>query len=235
MKVPREWNQEVYQKFQQELKLLEDETYKEFNFKLIFTDYEKIGIRLPILRSIAKKIMKGDYICFLEQVEDTYYEEVMLEGLVIASIKDIDQTLYYFNRYLKKIDNWALCDSVVASMKIVKDYKNIFYKQIKKYIKSKEEYTMRVGFVLLLNYYIEDFYIDKIFKLCDSVKVDLYYVNMAISWLISECFIDYKEETIEFLRCNNLNKFTQNKAISKIKDSYRVSASDKILLNDFRR
>lgn len=235
MKLPKEWNNCTYQQFQHELLLLQDNTYKEFNFKIIDTDYEKIGIRIPILRDIAKKIVKQDPISFLEVVDDTYYEEVMLEGLVISMVKDIDLSLCYFDRYIEKIDNWALCDTVVAAMKIVKTHKDIFWKKIKKYLKSKEEYTVRVALVLLLDYYIEDKYIDKIFKICNSVKIDTYYVNMAISWLVSECFIYDKNKTVEFLKQNKLNKFTQNKAISKIRDSYRVNDSDKIYILQFKK
>ena len=38
-------------------------------------------------------------------------------------------------------------------------------------------------------------------------------------------------ETLKFIKKNNLNKFTHNKAISKIHDSYRVSKEDKEYLN----
>jgi hypothetical protein len=38
-----------------------------------------------------------------------------------------------------------------------------------------------------------------------------------------------------FLKNNNLNKFTQNKAISKIHDSYRVSKEEKEKLNRLRK
>ncbi len=55
MKVPREWNNDSYYKFQQDLLLLQDKTYQEFNFKIVYTDYKKIGIRTPILKDIAKR------------------------------------------------------------------------------------------------------------------------------------------------------------------------------------
>ncbi len=235
MKVPREWNNDSYYKFQQDLLLLQDKTYQEFNFKIVYTDYKKIGIRTPILKDIAKKILKGDAISFLEVVKDDYYEEVMLEGIVISLLKDIDDCLYYFNRYLEKIDNWAFCDITVSGMKIVKDYKAVFWKRIKKYLKSKNEYIVRIGLIFLLNYYVEDKYISKIFKFCNGIKVDTYYVNMAISWLVSECFFYDKAKTILFLKQNKLNKFTQNKTIDKIHDSSRVSSPDKIAVLQFRR
>jgi hypothetical protein len=38
-----------------------------------------------------------------------------------------------------------------------------------------------------------------------------------------------------FLKKNNMNNFTQNKAISKIHDSFRVSAKEKELLKKYKR
>ena len=235
MKLEKNWTEGSYLEFQKELLQLEDPTYKEFNFKIIFTNYEKIGIRVPLLKELAKKIGKEDAISFLKVVKNTYYEEVLLEGFVISTIKDIDTALPYFDSYIKKIDNWALCDCVISSMKIVKSNRKVFFRKIKQYLKSKKEYIVRVGLVLLLCYYIDDEYIDSIFSLCNHVKIDTYYVNMANAWLISECFLKYKKKTLDFLKENELNKFTQNKAISKIRDSYRASDFDKLTVLEYKK
>ena len=53
---------------------------------------------------------------------------------------------------------------------------------------------------------------------------------MANAWLICECFVKCRKETLEFLKKHKLNTFTINKFISKCRDSYRVSNEDKELL-----
>ena len=58
---------------------------------------------------------------------------------------------------------------------------------------------------------------------------------MAEAWLICEMYIKYPKEIKKFLENNNLNKFTQNKAISKIHDSYRVSKEEKELLKILKK
>ena len=58
---------------------------------------------------------------------------------------------------------------------------------------------------------------------------------MAESWLICELYIYYPQETTNFLKTNNLNKFTQNKSISKIRESYRVSKENKDYLTTLKR
>ena len=47
-----------------------------------------IGIRLPIMRDIARKISKTSIEEFLRYVGSKYYEEVMIQGLVISHIKE---------------------------------------------------------------------------------------------------------------------------------------------------
>ena len=53
---------------------------------------------------------------------------------------------------------------------------------------------------------------------------------MSIAWLISMCYIKYKEETIIFFKDNKLNKFTYNKALTKIIESLQVSKEDKLII-----
>jgi 3-methyladenine DNA glycosylase AlkD len=47
-----------------------------------------IGIRVPIMRDVAKKISKSNIEEFLEYAQNKYYEEVMIQGLIISHIKD---------------------------------------------------------------------------------------------------------------------------------------------------
>ena len=58
---------------------------------------------------------------------------------------------------------------------------------------------------------------------------------MAEAWLVSFMFVKHRDETLEYMKNNKLNKFTYNKAISKIHDSYRVKKEDKEYLNSLRR
>ena len=99
----------------------EDLEYKSFNSKLTKTKYEIIGIRVPMLRQIAKDIAKDDYENFFESITNKYYEEIFIQGLVIANLKE--DSLKYIPTFIKKIDDWAICDSFCNSLKFVKKNK----------------------------------------------------------------------------------------------------------------
>ena len=58
---------------------------------------------------------------------------------------------------------------------------------------------------------------------------------MAIAWLLSECFIKFPEPTFDYLKTSKLPKWTFNKTISKICDSYRVDPEVKAELKRLRK
>ena len=217
------WNKENYNLFINYLISIKDSKYEEFNHKIIITKYPMLGIKIPKLRSISKEIFKGDYKSFLNIITDNYYELVLIKGLIISYLKDLNELNIYFNSYLDLIDNWALCDTFCNSLKIVNNNKEYFLNIINNLVNSKKEYYIRVGLVLLLNYYVEEQYLDYIFNIITKTNSNFYYVNMARSWLLCECFTKYSNITLKYLETNTLDKFTINKTISKIKDSYKVS------------
>lgn len=235
MKLDIVWNKDNYLEFITYLKSIREEEYKKFHSGITPTKYEILGIRLPILRGIAKEIVKGDYQSFLKEAKHTYYEEVMVQGLVIAHIKDIEELMKYFYRYVDLIDNWALCDTFCNSLKIVNKRLDYFWDIILKLVYSEKEYNVRVGFILMLGYYVKEEYITDIFYYLDTIKSEEYYINMAKAWLLCEVFIKYQKEALEYLENNHLDKFTVNKAISKIRDSYRVSKEMKEYILKYKK
>lgn len=224
------YNEVNYKEFINYLKSLEDLKYKAFHSKLTLEN-NLIGIRTPILKKIAKDISANDIDSFIKCNKHEYYEEVMIHGLLIGYIKDFDIMTKYLDNYLKYITNWALCDLTCSNLKIFKKNQDKGFSYILKLINSTSPFTIRVGVVLLLNYYINDNYIDKIFDICNNIKNNDYYVLMSISWLISICFIKYQDKTLSYLEDNNLNTWTFNKAIDKIKDSKKVSKDVKLEIN----
>lgn len=67
----------------EELKELADEKYKEFHGGLCPGVNNIIGVRVPKLRNLAKQIAKQDFREYLKNAKSDYYEEIMLQGLVL--------------------------------------------------------------------------------------------------------------------------------------------------------
>lgn len=233
--VPTTWNNQTYQEYLKYLKNISEEEYKNFHSKLCFTKYEILGIRVPLMRKIAKQISKTNYQKFLSLCTFTYYEEVFINCLVISLIKEENIFIEYFNEYITKIDNWAICDTFCNSLKIVNTNPPKYFKLCKKLSLNKEEFISRIGLIIILNFYIKEEYLKDIFYILNNITSDKYYTNMAEAWLICELYINYPHYTEEFLKSNNLNSFTQNKSISKIKESYRIDKEPKKYLDTLKR
>lgn len=109
------------------------------------------------------------------------------------------------------------------------------FKIIKEYLKSKQEYEVRFAIVMLLDYYINDQYIDQVLQILNNIKLDKYYVQMANAWAISICLIRYYNKTLEFLKTTKIDDFTYNKGIQKAIESYRITKEQKDYLRTLKR
>ena len=214
----------------------QDLKYKEFHSSLCPNVDNIIGVRVPELRSIAKEIVSQDYEKFLSQAQDDYYEELLLQGLVIGYAKiSIEETFKYLKNFVPKINSWAVCDTTCSNLKITKKYMKEMWEFLEQYINSKNEYEIRFALVMYLNYFLTDDYIDEILRKVDKITNKEYYVQMAIAWLVSFAYIRQKEKTEKYLLNNKLDKFTLNKSIQKICESYRVSKEDKEKLRKYKK
>ena len=100
----------------------------------------------------------------------------------------------------------------------------------KKYLNSEKEFEIRFGVVVLLNYFIEENYIDRVLEKLEKVKTTDYYAQMAAAWAISICYIKFEAKTLDFLKKPSIDKAVFNKSIQKIIESNRISKETKIML-----
>jgi Predicted DNA alkylation repair enzyme len=213
-----------------------DEEYRQFQSKLCPDNDNIVGVRLPILRKLAKEIAKGDWREYITTAQSEYYEEIMLQGIVLGYVKtELEELLRYISEFVPKIDNWSVCDSFCIGLKFTKTNRERVWDYIQTFLSSTEEFKLRFGIVMLINYYIEEHYIERILPILDTVKHDGYYVKMAVAWAISICYVKFPHITMEYLKNNTLDNFTYNKGLQKIRESLRVDKETKILIQKMKR
>jgi 3-methyladenine DNA glycosylase AlkD len=81
---------------------------------------------------------------------------------------------------------------------------------------------------------MSDLYYEGIFDIISSISNENYYVKMACAWLISYCYINNPADTLAYLKGAKIDRFTYNKSLQKIIESYRVSDVDKETLKGLR-
>lgn len=215
---------------------LADEEYRKFQSKLCPSNDNILGVRLPLLRKLAKQIAKGNWREYIKTAQNEYYEEVMLQGMVIGYAKaDIEELLNYVTEFLNKIDNWGVCDSFCNGLKFTETNKVRVWEFIQPYLYSTKEFEVRFAVVMLLDFYIDEIYIDRVLQSLDGINHEGYYVKMAVAWAISICYIKFPEQTMEYLKNNKLDDFTYNKALQKIIESLRVDKETKNIIRNMKR
>ena len=219
------------------LRSLADPKYQQFHSKLCPGVNTILGVRVPILRKYAKELSKEIVLeDYLKQANSDYYEEIMLQGMLIGLSKEKpEKILEYLRKFIPKIDNWAVCDVTCAGLKFVKKNKKLVWDFLQEYLKSEKEFEVRFALVMLLDFYIEAEYIEEILVICNQTRQEGYYVKMAVAWLISICYIKFPTQTMLFLQDNQLDDFTYQKALQKIIESYRVTEEEKCLLRKMKR
>lgn len=231
-------NKEIIEKIQKSLFENQDIKYKQFQSSLCPGVDNIIGVRVPVLRKIAKILIKqyGSEI-LLENIGSKYYEEAMLQGLIIGYSKfNIDELQHNLEKFIPKIDNWATCDITCSTIKLKENELQPMWQFLQKYAYSENEFEARFVIVMWLDNFLNDTYICDILNCLSNIKNDAYYVKMAIAWLLSVAFVKQRNATLHFLKNTDcLDDFTYNKTLQKIIESFRVSEQDKELIRNMKK
>lgn len=224
-----------YLSFIDYLKDISNKKLKQFNIKSFVTKMEILGISVKVLRQIAKDISKGDMQGYFKQCEFLYFEDSIIYSFLLGYVKDEDTLFNGLNKIISLTDNWATCDLTCCSLKQFKKNKGKYFDYVKNLALSKKQFECRFGLVLLLDFYVDNEYIDQLFEIIQGLNCSEYYVKMATAWLISVAYIRFDEKTENYLINCNLDDFTYNKSIQKICESFRVAKDKKIRLKELKR
>lgn len=214
-----------------------DKNYQKFSSSLLPNINNVLGVRLPILRKLAKEIVKENkFKSFLSEKKHKYMEEYMLKGMLIGLLKEpIGEIINYIKLFVPQIDNWAICDSFCNSLKYTKYNLQEVWDFLQPYFESSSEYEIRFAYVMLLNYYLIDEYIDRVLLLVDKFKDNRYYAKMGVAWLVSICYIKYPSITEQYLKKSKLDNWTYNKSIQKICESFKIEKNIKMKIKKLKK
>lgn len=229
-----------YQALIVQLEGLANEKYSKFHSTLVpgvQEEKEILGISVPKLRSVTKELVKNcdDIDGYLSYSTDRYYEELMLKGIVIGYVKcPWEKRLEYIKAFVPQISDWAVCDVFCGGIKPPKEKIASFRKFVVPYMNSDKEFEIRFAVVILLQKYICEEYIISTLQALKNIEDNRYYVQMAVAWAISECYVKFPELTLTLFKEKCLSKEVQNKAIQKCRESRRVSDIDKTMLLKYK-
>ena len=219
-----------------ELVRLAEPEYAVFSRRLLPGTENVLGVRLPLLRRLARRIAKGDWAAYLDTAGDGSFEEVMLQGMVIGAIcAPPQEVLARTAAFVPKIDNWSVCDSFCSGLKLARTHPEPVWEFLQPYFEDPRPFAVRFAVVLLLFYYIDAQHLPRVLALLEEVHSDEYYVKMAVAWAASMCYAAFPDETLPWLQAARLDEFTYRRTIRKICESHQVNAEQKSHLRALER
>ena len=125
-----------------------DKGYQAFTSRLTNTKYPILGVRIPQLQAMAKRILKGDYSAFLS-IPFTYFEHHLLRGMVCAMNKEGEgEHLSLFAEYIPFIDDWEGVDLIASRYTNASES---YFNALTEYLSDCREYAVRFALVALLS------------------------------------------------------------------------------------
>ena len=213
----------------------QDTAYADFSAKLIPTVPRErmIGIRSPEYKKILKEIGDDPVIpVFLSSLPHTWHEENCLHAALINRIRDYDACVSELERFMPRIDNWAVNDMI--NPVCFRKHRTELISRVQKWIADEAPYTRRCGMrILMANYLGEDFrpeYLD----LPADLRSDEYYVNMMTAWLFAEALTKQWDTAVTYIENRRLDPWTHNMAIRKACESFRVPDERKAYLRTLK-
>lgn len=112
----------------EQLSLLAEPAYRDFASSLLPGTENILGVRLPALRRLAKRLAKENWLQNLNLCTQDSFEEIMLRGFLIGYAKaPLPVILDQITQFLPRINNWSVCDSFCITLKIAAQYPSEFW------------------------------------------------------------------------------------------------------------
>lgn len=213
-----------------------DKKYQAFHSRLVNNiDPNRIlGVRIPVVRKIAKQMVKNNtYNKILLSPNKYYIEELELYGMIVNNLRlSYEQTINYVQKMLPYIDNWAVCDTM--QFDVFKKHPNNLLPQIKGWLKDKHIYTQRFGIVCLIKYFAGDMFNEEILNLSMLPKSNDYYIQMAKAWFYSVVAVKHFDIVKNLLQSQKLSTNVHNFTIKKCCESLRLTKQQKTILQELK-
>lgn len=214
----------TYKDVVRELSANADAKYRDFIAKLVPT-IEKdtiIGVRMGDLRRLAREIRKEENLDIFNGAKFYYREEKLLYTLCIFKMSEsFDTAMNALDEFLRYINSWEVTDLIAGEIIIDEAHIDKAFQKALSYVHSSDEYTIRLGLVIMNKKFNDKAHIEKILDALKSISLDAYYVNMATAWLLCELYFTDKVKVDEFLSSESISMEIKKMTRQKIRESLK--------------
>jgi len=144
-----------------------------------------LGIRIPVLRQLAKQLGKNHNLA--QQLWDTDIHEARILATMIDDPKLVTEE--QMNDWVKDFNSWDICDQCCSNLF---DKTEFVHKKILEWVKDEREFVRRTGFVLIATSSVhnkdwEDKDFERYFPLIEKYSDDdRNFVKKAVNWALRQ-------------------------------------------------
>lgn len=217
------------------LNKLKDDTFKNFQKKLISTNSEILGVKMNYLKDLAKTIVTNNQTLELLPY-GKYYEYDILNGLMISYQKiTTKEKLNNLLDFSYHIDNWSMCDTTVCSTKFKKPDYDLLFTFCEALIKSDKPFVNRFGVIFMLKYF-SDIDSQMAYNILSTLNYGNYYLDMGVAWYYSVALIRNFRDTLKsIIKIRSKSEFVYQKSLQKAIESYRITDEQKVILRNLKK
>lgn len=199
--------------------------------RILQTAMPTLAVPATEVKHIVRQIAKGNLREFIALWPWHNYTVTAILGQLLCRLPFAEAEPLLL-RYAALTDTWAGTDCLTFTRADHATYMGFARRALED---NAHTFVRRLGVIVMLKVLGDDT-VEEILSILPSLESETeYYVNMAVAWLVSECYVHYPEPTLRFLEEGHYNAFVAAKAVSKCRDSYRVSPEDKQMLLRYRR
>lgn len=220
-----------------------NDEYAAFNRRIVNTQQQVYGVRVPDLRKLAKQLTKrgispesepmsaGEVRTYLQSFDQNtlVFEQVLLGGLLINCLKTDDETRAELTEiYLPLVDSWAQVDCFADRNPA---YRNDFWWRFAtEKLADEREFFVRYGVIMLMCNFLTPEKLAAVFAELRQISRDGYYVKMAMAWLYAEAALVDFAATMRELQTAPIDPWIKKKALQKCRESRRFSAKEQAII-----
>ena len=218
-------------------RFLEDERYRNGHIRIVAAAPGTLilGLHTPEMKAFAKENAVRpewrDDLKFIAEsaaVSPLSHDERIIWGLTVDYVKcGIEERLEYLDALIPYIDNWAICDTLCCNARWASKPADrpAVWKYVRRKLKSRKEFTRRVGIVLMLGHFLDDAYFGRCLEALAAMNLkegEPYYVRMGVAWLLATALAKFPEATRDFVSSASFPEDILSLYVRKARESFRT-------------
>ena len=183
----------------------------------LLKEIKKQSIDLSSWKNNPSHVLSSFYFLSLFQKAKSFAEQ---KKLILSN-----------KRYFK---NWYDVDELTKYL--IYDSFSKMFSFAERLLKEKNLFLRRMAYVIFIfNHNIDENNVDILIKTINDHPDSEYYVAMAQAWLLATLAIKYFSKVYQFLLTGNISKDLLSKTKGKIRDSFRITEENKLLIKNLKR